>query len=126
QACNQIFIQGFKMIKKIIIGMSALLITTHVFAQRTEGGKIDSLNVGNYWTQVHINGGNLKVNKNICGNKSETPQFFAIEPSHPNYETLHSTLLAAQLGNKTVKLLTNGCAGQNGNYPRIVGIWVTD
>ncbi|QTL35762.1 hypothetical protein [Pseudoalteromonas viridis] len=116
------------MIKKVITGICALLMTTQAFADKTKGGKIDSLYVGNYWTQVHISRGTLAIDTNHCGDKSKTPAYFAINTTHPNYNVLHSTLMAAQFANKTVKLFVDGddCAGQNNNYPRITHIWVTE
>ncbi|MCG7534513.1 hypothetical protein [Pseudoalteromonas sp. OOF1S-7] len=109
--------------KKLIMSACALLLSGQVLAGgNTTQGEIDTLYVNNYWTQVHSS--SITGNPDSCGGNTSTPSYYAIVPTHPNYEALHSTLLAAKFAGKRVKFYVSGCSGQNNQYPRITSIWV--
>ncbi|KAF7787854.1 hypothetical protein PRUB_a2362 [Pseudoalteromonas rubra] len=97
----------------------ALLLSGQVYAAgATSIGKIDIMYVNNGWTMVH--GEKIKGNPSNCSDST----YYAIVPSHPNYDALHSTLLAAKLAGTNVNFYVSGCSGQNNKYPRITSIWV--
>ncbi|KZN39365.1 hypothetical protein [Pseudoalteromonas luteoviolacea] len=84
----------------------------------TTTGTISSVYVNNSWTMVHAP--DITGNPDNCAGTSH----YAIVPSHPNYETMHETLMAAKLSNSKVRFWVQGCSGQNSKYPRIVSIWL--
>ncbi|AOT08313.1 hypothetical protein [Pseudoalteromonas luteoviolacea] len=93
----------------------------------TDSGKIAQMYVNGGWTMVHIpnivtNVRGSKNNPDSCNNN----YWFAIEPNDPNYTTLHSTLMAAQIAEKNVHFWVSGCGGQNRHYPKIVSVWLTN
>jgi hypothetical protein len=53
-------------------------------------------------------------------------QYFVLSASDPQYAILHSTLMAAYAANKKVTFYWDGCGGQDGKYPRVKSIWVSN
>lgn len=108
---------------------AAITLTTSLFAYSSGGtdkGVITSMYVNNGWTMVsvpdlHTTIKSSKNNPDSCTSNS----YYAIIPSNPNYTTIHATLMAAQMAGKQVHFWVNGCSGQNGDYPKIVSVWVT-
>lgn len=84
----------------------------------TSQGEIAHIYVNNHWTMVHAP--SIKDNPDSC----QSTSYYAINPADKNYQTLHSTLLAAQLANRKVRFWLSGCGGQNGNHPKIISVWV--
>ncbi|MBW8184274.1 hypothetical protein [Shewanella nanhaiensis] len=84
----------------------------------TGSGVIENIYVNNGWTMVHVP--TITNNPDNCPSAS----YFAIRPTDANYITLHSTLLAAFMAEKTVRFWLSGCGGQNNNHPKIVSVWM--
>ncbi|MCG7563265.1 MULTISPECIES: hypothetical protein [Pseudoalteromonas] len=105
--------------KKLITAACTLLLSGQVYAgAQTSLGQIQTIYVNNSWTMVH--GSSITGNPDGCSN----PEYYAIVPSHPNYNAMHATLLAAKFAGKKVRFWVSGCSGQNNRHPRIHSIWV--
>ncbi|KID56977.1 hypothetical protein JF50_13995 [Pseudoalteromonas luteoviolacea] len=108
----------------LMIGTLALSLQANAGGS-TESGKISQMYVNAGWTMVHLP--NLvttekgtKNNPDSCENN----HWYALEPSDQNYTTLHSTLMTAQISEKSVHFWVSGCGGQDGKYPKITSIWL--
>jgi len=83
-------------------------------------GTIIESYTNNNWTMVRASG--ITDNPDSC----TSVYYYAVMPEDKNYETIHSTLLAAQIAEKSVRFYLSGCSGQYGDYPHIVSIWIKD
>jgi hypothetical protein len=91
----------------------------------TDTDVISSLYVSGSWTMVALPKlANAEKGSKNNPDSCESTSYYATVPSEPNYNAIHSTLMAAQMSGKKVFFWVNGCGGQGGNYPRIVSVWL--
>jgi hypothetical protein len=79
-------------------------------------GTITQTYTSGSWTMVSVMG--TAKNPDSCVSSSH----YALNVSDSNYEGILSSILAAQMGQKSVRFWLSGCSGQSGNYPRIVSV----
>jgi hypothetical protein len=104
---------------RIAILILSAIITFSAFAGgSTKLGVIDHIYVNNTWTMVDVTG--VSDNPDGCNSTA----YYAVVPSDANYQTIHSTLMAAQLAGKKVKFYVSGCSGQGNKYPKITSVWM--
>lgn len=84
----------------------------------TNWGKITETYVHQGWTMVKVEG--VTDNPDEC----ESLTYYALNPSQPSYEFLHSTLLTAMISSRKVRFWVDGCSGQHSKYPHIKSVFV--
>ncbi|WP_157234621.1 hypothetical protein WKI13_11540 [Teredinibacter turnerae] len=103
--------------RKISAILIALLSTNLVEAgEATTQGKIIASYTSGAWTMVRIDSQSTKTFG--C----EKPNWYAINSGDSNYQTIVSSILAAQMAQKEVSFWVSGCGGQAGSYPKIESI----
>ena len=90
----------------------------HAAGGGTGWGKVTETYVNFGWTMVKVNG--FSDNPDAC----TSIDYYALNPTDPNYNTLHATLLSAHMANRDVRFWVHGCGGQSNSRPRIVSIFV--
>ena len=105
----------------IAIGLTAVM-SLWPFASACAGastgiGMISQYYVHAEWTMVRVD--SLTDNPDGC----YSTEYYAIEPSQPNYSALNAALLSAQMAGKRVKFWVDGCGGQGAKYPFIRSVF---
>lgn len=107
--------------RRFFLMVLTMLLASQVSASGpTQLGLVESFYVNAGFTMVRMEG--VVDNPDEC----QSTAFYALEPSQPGYEVLHSTLLTAYVSGKTVRFWVDGCGGQYGYYPHIKSVTVEE
>ena len=108
------------MLKKIVVSLVFFACTAQVSAnQFSQFGEVTESYTASGWTMGKLSGN--QVNPDGCPKN----HYYAINRGAANYEAFLSSILAAQVAKKTVRFwIGGGCAGQNGEYPKIQSIQI--
>ena len=107
------------MLKKVVALMVFSVCSVQASAnQFSPFGEVTESYTSSAWTMVKLSG--AMVNAEGCPKTG----YYAINSGSSNYDAILSSILAAQMAKKTVRFWLAGCAGQQGEYPKIVSIQV--
>jgi hypothetical protein len=104
------------MLKKTVLFFCCVATQAVFAADFSNWGTITQTYTSNSWTMVTVTGD--PKNPDACASSS----LYALNVADTNYEGMLSTILAAQMGQKSVRFWLSGCSGQSGSYPRIVSV----
>lgn len=105
--------------RAFLLSILSVFSTTPAFASgSTDWGKVSEIYVNGGWSMVKAEG--IDDNPDSC----QQPNYYALNPTQLNYETLHSTLMTALVTGQSVRFWVDGCNGQNNEHPHIASVFV--
>lgn len=107
-----------KMVRAMASAICVLTAISVNAGELTPKGKITRTYTSGGWTMLAID--TQPTNTFGC----DKGNWYATNTGDPNYQTIVSSILAAQMAQKSVSFWVGGCGGQAGSYPKIESVIV--